>query len=337
MALLMGGRSAEREVSLNTGKMVARHLDKARYEVLPLEIGSDGRWLLDSPAVRELQACGQGTVDGGLVRSISPAGEPLERSIDVAFLALHGPFGEDGTIQGMLDLLDIPYTCSGVLASALAMDKFRTKAFARGLGVRVPNDYLITRKDFEKDRSSALASVAGLGGKVVLKPNRLGSSVATFIVEDSGPIEGAFYEIFHLGQDVLAETFIQGIEISAPVLGNGSPEPLPLIEIVPKMGTFYDYQSKYADGGSDHIIPANLPPGLADAIQTQAVDIHVQLGCRGVTRSDFIVRDREIYFLELNTIPGMTVTSLVPQSAQVAGYSFSELLNKLIELALEDR
>lgn len=340
MALFMGGRSAEREVSLKTGKMIAWYLDKTKYEVLPLEIDPDGRWLLDSPTLQEIQGAGQATVDSALIRYLSPAASPLERNIDVAFLALHGPWGEDGTIQGMLDLLGIPYTCSGVLASALAMDKFRMKAFARGLGVRVPRDQLLSKREYENDRVVVLARIAALGKKIVMKPNCLGSSVATFIIEsmeDPGQIEDALREIFELGQDAIAENFISGSEITAPILGNGDPEALPLIEIIPNLGPFYDYQSKYAEGGSDHIIPARLSKALTAQIQKQALDIHVQLGCRGVTRSDFIVCGGEPYFLEINTIPGMTATSLVPQSAQAAGYDFPEFLDKLIELALEGR
>ncbi|HEV8130755.1 MAG TPA: D-alanine--D-alanine ligase [Acidobacteriota bacterium] len=335
VALFMGGRSEEREVSLNTGKMIARHLDKNKYEILPLEIDRDGKWLLDSPTLREIEAAGQAKIDAGLIRSVSPTVLARERSIDVVFLALHGPYGEDGTIQGMLELLGIPYTCSGVLASALAMDKFRMKAFVRGLGMRVAADTLVSPLDFERHRSAVLERIHSLGNKTVIKPNRLGSSVATFIVDDSSQTERALLEVFRLDQDALVEEFIEGVEITAPVLGNGQPEALPLIEIVPNLGKFYDYQSKYADGGSDHIIPARLSHELACHIQQQAIDVHLYLGCRGVTRSDFIVRDQEAYFLEINTIPGMTAVSLAPQSAQVAGYTFSQFLDKLIELALE--
>ncbi|HEY3130504.1 MAG TPA: D-alanine--D-alanine ligase [Acidobacteriota bacterium] len=337
VALFMGGQSEERNVSLNTGKMIASHLDKSKYEVLPLEISRDGRWLLDSPTLREIEASGQAKIDQSLIRSVSPVVASGERSVDIVFLALHGPLGEDGTIQGMLELLGIPYTCSGVLASALAMDKFRMKAFARGLGVRVASDVLVSRARFQERRLEVLEEIQSLGEKIVIKPNHLGSSVATFIIEDSAKIEAALAAVFELRQDALVEQFIPGIEITAPVLGNGSPEALPLIEIVPNMGEFYDYRSKYADGGSDHIIPARLPGHLTRQVQRQAVDIHCQLGCRGVTRSDFIVQGEQAYFLEVNTIPGMTATSLAPQSAQVAGYSFSQFLDKLIELALEDR
>ncbi|HEY2934500.1 MAG TPA: D-alanine--D-alanine ligase [Acidobacteriota bacterium] len=335
VALFMGGQSEEREVSLNTGKMIARHLDKMKYEVLPLEIARDGRWLLDSAALREIEEAGQGSIDRALIRSISPASTVLDRRVDVVFLALHGPHGEDGTIQGMLELLGIPYTCSGVLASALAMDKFRMKAFARGLGVRVPADMLVTKARYQTDREEVLRQISELGNRAVIKPNQLGSSVATFIIDDAGQFEGALMSVFELGQDALAEQFVKGTEITAPVLGNANPEALPLIEIIPNRGAFYDYESKYAEGGSDHIIPAGIPEDLARQIQQQAVEIHLKLGCRGISRSDFILNGPDAYFLEINTIPGMTATSLAPQSAQVAGYSFSEFLDRLIELALE--
>ena len=336
VALFMGGQSAEREVSLNTGRMIARHLDKRKYEVVPLEIAADGRWLADSPVLREIEAAGHATIEPALVRYASPATGPLERKLDVVFLALHGPFGEDGTIQGMLDLVGIPYTCSGVLASALAMDKVRMKAFACGLGNRVAEDALVTGSEYQRDPARILAEVSGLADKVVVKPNCLGSSVATSIIDTPDQIAPALEEVFRLGQEAIVERFLSGVEVAAPVLGNGDPEALPLIEIIPKMGRFYDYRSKYLEGGSDHIIPAALGSDLSGEVQDQAVEIHTKLGCRGVTRSDFIICGEEIFFLELNTIPGMTATSLVPQSAAAAGYCFARLLDRLIELALED-
>jgi D-alanine-D-alanine ligase len=337
VALLMGGQSAEREVSLNTGRMIARFLDPARYEVLPLEIAADGRWLVESPALREIVAAGYGVIEPALVRYASPTAAPLERNLDVVFLALHGPFGEDGTIQGMLELLGLPYTCSGVLASALAMDKARMKAFARGLGITTARDRLVTQTEFDQDREKVLAELAMLSEKLVVKPNRLGSSVAIRIVETPADLLSALEEVLRLGQEPLVEEFVSGVEVTAPVLGNDKLETLPLIEIVPNLGSFYDYRSKYTQGGSEHIIPARLAPAMSRRIQDQAAEIHAKLGCRGVTRSDFIVRGDQVYFLEINTIPGMTATSLVPQAAEHAGYSFSGLLDRLIELALDGR
>jgi len=345
LALIFGGRSAERDVSINTAQQIARHLDPHTYRVLPVEIASDGRWLADSPAVRALTASRRRAViknpaaaAARLVWFAAGMGLrlPVRRptAIDVVFLALHGPYGEDGTIQGMLEMLGLRYTCSGVLASALAMDKYRTHRMVEPAGVRVPEHLLVTAAE----RPDAVRAVRRrLGFPCVVKPLCLGSSVGVSIVRSARDLEDALRRAFAYGRQVLVEKYIDGREVTAAVLGNDDPAALPLIEIRPKVSTFFDYQAKYEVGGSDEICPAPVPAALTREVQSIALRVHRLLGCRGVTRSDFMVDRRgRPYFLEINTIPGMTQTSLVPQAARQAGLSFPQLLDRLVDLALEE-
>lgn len=318
VAVLYGGKSAERKISIRTGAQIIEHLDRKKYQVIPLEIPEKGAgWVL----------------------------RLLDAKPDVAFIALHGPFGEDGTIQGMLEMLGIPYTFSGVLTSALAMDKFRLCEFVRAQGIKIPKGILIHRKRSAAvylppsgGQASALQSIERhVGFPCVVKPNQLGSSVGiTVNVTNAADLRAALALAFRYDREVLVEEYIKGREITAGVLGNSKPSALPLIEIVANIGNFYNYESKYASGGSDHIIPAPIPKALAKKIQALAISVHTLIGAHGVTRSDFIVRGATPYFLEVNTIPGMTNTSLVPHAATVAGISFPALLDRLIALALEN-
>lgn len=301
ITVLFGGRSAEREISIRTGKQIIEHLDQEKYIVTLLEIPKTGNaWVAKLVASKPT----------------------------VAFIALHGPFGEDGTIQGMLEMLGIPYTCSGVLASALALDKFRLLELMRAQGIKTPKGILLTRSDIRR-------VIREIGFPCIVKPNRLGSSVGiTVNIQNERDLQAALNLNFRYDPEALVEEYIKGREITASVLGNTKPRALPLIEIVAKIGSFYNYDSKYVDGGSDHLIPAPLPRTLTEIIQSIAIHAHNAIGARGVTRSDFIARGTTPYFLEINTIPGMTKTSLVPQAAVAAGISFTALLNRLIDSAL---
>lgn len=331
VALIFGGTSQEREVSLRTGRTMATNLDPKKYDVVPIEISMEGKWLTSSETIRQIgrEVKTQKVTGQGLV--------PIEKSsqgkIDVALLALHGPGGEDGTIQGMLELLKIPYTCSGVLASALAMDKVRTKAFVSAIGINVPPAHLVDKKSYLKNPQTFLKKIRG---KVVVKPNRMGSSLGTFIVSGKSNVDKAIKKAFRHDDEVLVEKFIQGTELTVPILGNTKPQALPVIEIVPVISDFFDYKAKYAVGGTDEIVPARVPEQIRKKIQALALKVHLALGCRGLTRSDFILNAKgELYFLEINTIPGLTPTSLVPKSAAAAGISYSKLLDILIKLALQ--
>jgi len=309
VVVLFGGRSAEREISLITGKQIIANLNRARYAVTPIEIPRTGNaWL----------------------------NKLMRAKPDVVIPALHGPFGEDGTVQGMLEMLNIPYTFSGVLASALAMDKYRLIEFLRVHGVLAPRGVLLTNDEPSPIRAKRRMKKAHINFPCVVKPNRLGSSVGVTVnIKNMRDLGKALRLAFHCDSEVLVEEHIRGREITAPVLGNENPRALPLIEITPKIGAFYNYRSKYAPGGSSHALPAPLSPAMTKRIQDIAMRAHKLVGARGVSRSDFILRDNQPYFLELNTIPGMTKTSLVPESAQKAGIPFQKLLNMLIAFAMK--
>jgi len=301
IALLYGGFSTEREISIKTGGKIAENLNKKKYQV----------FLFDPK-----------TELGEFIKAVDG------KKIDLVFPALHGPLGEDGTIQGMLEILGLPYVFSGVLASSLAMDKERTKKILQTEKILMPYSIVI-EKDYRKKDLNKIKL------PVVIKPIFQGSSFGVFIVRNRKELEGAIKEAFKFGAELMAEEFIEGREITAAALGNKKPQALPLIEIRPKTAEFFDFQSKYEPGASDEICPAPLSRALTKRIQEISIRIHKILGCRGVTRSDFIIKNGQPYFLEINTIPGMTETSLVPLAAEVAGLSFSKLLDKLINLALE--
>lgn len=301
LALLLGGFSAEREISIKTGKNIAQNLDRKKYQVFLFDPKKD------------------------LLKFILAA---KEKKIDLVFPALHGPLGEDGTIQGMLELFGLPYVFSGMLASALAMDKEMTKRILKTEKILMPADVILEENYKQID-------LKRIKLPVVVKPVHQGSSVGTFIVKIEKELEKALKEAFKFGPKVMIEEFISGREITGAVLGNDKPRPLPLIEIRPKISSFFDYRAKYEIGGSEEICPAPLSKSLTKKIQEMAVRVHQVLGCRGVTRSDFILKGNKTYFLEINTIPGMTEISLVPQAAAKAGLSFPKLLDRLIKLALE--
>lgn len=330
VALIFGGTSPERGVSLRTGKTIAKYLNTKKYDVIPVEIAMNGEWLTSSPTIRQIARSIR--TKKLTTRELVPVEKNARGKIDVALLALHGPGGEDGTIQGMLELLGIPYTCSGVLASSVGMDKARTKRLVVSAGVPVPPDVLIYKENYLRSKRKILNRVRG---KVVIKPNKMGSSLGVAITSGKPQIKKALQEAFKYDDEILIEPYIAGREITVPVLGNRNPEALPTIEIVPwKKSTFYDYKAKYEDGGSEHLIPAPLTKSQEKHVQDLAIRAHKILDCRGVTRSDFILdKNGQFYFLEINTIPGMTPVSLVPQSAQAAGIGFTKLLDRLIELA----
>lgn len=303
VALLAGGKSNEREISLASG-------DGAR---------------------EALQAAGFPVVD------IDPANPDdlkrlIEEHFDVAFLCLHGKYGEDGTVQGLLDIVGIPYTCSGVWSSALAMDKPKAKVFYEKAGVPTPPSVTV-----RKGEAVDVAAIIGkLGEHVVVKPGNEGSAIGVFIVEGQDSVEKALHKALEIDDEVLVERYISGTELTVAVLGNEDAVALPIIEIIPK-SAFYDFESKYAADGSQHICPARLPEDIARKVQEEAVKAHKALSCSGTSRSDFILeKDGSCWCLETNTIPGMTATSLLPDAAKAAGMSFPELCKKLIELALDE-
>ena len=303
VALLAGGTSGEREISINSGKGAQGALKEAGFEV---------EWI--DPANK-----------ADLKRLI-------EEEFDVAFLCLHGKMGEDGTIQGMLELLGIPYTCSGVQASAIAMDKDKSKILYQHAGLKTPMS--CTLKQGVPYDCNVIAEEVGL--PCVVKPATEGSSLGFHVVHEKAELEKAIEETFAVDPLILVERFVQGREATVAIIGNDEVEALPVIEIVPLSGKYYDFEAKYANGGSKHICPAPFNEQLTARLQECAKTAHKALGCRGASRTDFLIdEDEELWILETNTIPGMTATSLLPDAAHAAGISFPELCKKLIECALD--
>ena len=302
VALISGGTSGEREISLASGKGAKEALEQAGFPVTVLDPANkdDIKRLIEDP-------------------------------FDVAFLTLHGKMGEDGTIQGMLDLFGIPYTCSGVIGSAIAMDKARSKVLYADAGI--PTATAVSLRATDVINIPEIIETVGI--PCVVKPATEGSALGVEIVENDEDLPAAIDRVFEIDDQLVIESFIAGTEITVAVLGNDETEALPIIEIVPQ-GEFYDFESKYAPGGSQHICPARLSDEVTAAAQDYAQRAHRALGCRGVSRSDFIIdADGTPWILETNTIPGMTATSLLPDAARAAGYDFPALCTKLIEFALE--
>ncbi len=308
VAVLMGGRSAEREVSLSSGKQIVAALDKSKYEVQ----------ILDTEDLPRL------------------AGTPKADRPEVIIIALHGPEGEDGTVQGFLEILHIPYTGSGVLASALAMDKVRSKALLSRENIIFPADVVFDKNDGPRLRRAGREVSEELGYPVIVKPSQQGSTYGCSVVEDESGISDALKLAFKYDTTALVEQRIEGTEITVAVLGNKELTALPIIEIIPPNG-FFDYESKYSESGAEEIVPARIDEALAEEARNTAIQCHRFLGCRGMSRTDMFATEEGIVVIEVNTIPGMTPTSLLPKAAQAAGISFSALLDGLITLALETR
>ncbi|MFY9484178.1 MAG: D-alanine--D-alanine ligase [Patescibacteria group bacterium] len=334
VAVLMGGASGEREVSLASGMAAVQALTaNKKFEVLPIEITKQGKWL--ARPVKLVVSSQEPVVRGNALVPIKQ--KELSGKIDVAFIAMHGKGGEDGTIQAVLELLKIPYTGSGVLASALGMDKVRSLALFRDAGMRVP-DYTVVSSQGAVVRGKKTADFP-----VVTKPNYHGSSLGVSICRNKKELKQGIVLAKKYNKDVIVQQFIDGIELTCAVLGNEHPKALPVVEIIANKGEFYDYASKYEEEGSDHIIPARIPKTVEKLVTEWAIKAHTVIGCRGFSRTDFIwgsphfakaSRGQNLYVLEINTIPGLTPTSLFPDAARGAGYDFSELIEKLIHLAL---
>ena len=298
VAVLMGGLSSEREVSLSTGRGVAEALERLGCRVSRVDAGRD-----------------LANVLSGLIKP------------DVAVNCLHGVWGEDGCVQGILETLQIPYTHSGVLASALAMDKDKSKAVLAAAGVRVPGGGLFDRHE--------VAARHVIEPPYVVKPNAEGSSVGVFLVREGAnrPVAEVGADDWAYGDQVMVEPFVAGKELCVTVLGESTgPRALTVTDITPTKG-FYDYEAKYAPGGSTHQLPAKLPEPVFEACLRLAERAHAALGCRGVSRSDFRYDDvkDDLVLLEVNTQPGMTPTSLVPEQAAHLGMGFDDLVRWMVE------
>lgn len=300
IAVLCGGRGGEREISLRSGAAVVKAL-RHKYEIVEIDI-----------------------VNSGWMNTLETGG------FDAAFLALHGGIGENGSVQGALECLGIPYTGSGVLASALGMDKSRAKVFAKSLGIPTPPSIEVA----PTESFSYTDVVAHLGDDIVVKPACGGSAVNVCMPVGEDEFNRAIKDICRMNQAALVERRISGRELTVAVLGRVNVRSLPIIEIISN-NEFYNYEAKYVPGMSKHICPASISEQTAEKCTERAVKMHLTLGCAGASRSDFILDEfDESWYLETNTIPGMTETSLLPDAARAAGIPFPELCSMLIEETL---
>lgn len=301
----MGGASSEREVSFRSGQAVLEALVKLGYEVEGLD-----------PQPQALAR----------IREMNP---------DLVYIALHGKYGEDGTVQGYLDLLGIPYTGSGVAASAICMNKVLTKKLLSYEGLPTADFVAFYKNSFNPDAMVMKNLIAQLGLPLVIKAATQGSSIGTYIIKEADKIAESIQQAFSYDPEVLVEKFIQGLQVTVTVVGNDKLRILPVIEITAE-NEFYDYEAKYTPGMSTHIIPARISDSLRQKVQTISEAAYRATGCQGLARVDLMIDQRENpYILELNTIPGMTGTSLVPDAARAVGISFEELVDEQVKLALE--
>jgi D-alanine-D-alanine ligase len=303
VAVVCGGPAAEREVSLTSGREVAAAL----------------RASFDDVTVHE--------------PDLQLAVELMGGAIDVVFPALHGPLGEDGSIQGMFEVAGVPYVGSGVAASACAMDKVIAKRLFREAGLPLAREVVIERPDAAGARATSVR--ASLPGRVAVKPATQGSALGVAFAETDDQLEAALEDAFRYDEKVLVEEYVVGSEITVGILESPEPQAFPVIDIRTPGDSWYDFEHRYEVGLSEHVIPAPLPPDLYASIQDLAVRAHATLGCRDLSRVDFVVEPSgRIALLEVNTLPGMTPTSLYPDGAQAAGISFEELVEQLVRRAL---
>lgn len=298
IAVVLGGDSAERDVSLRSGEAVLKALQQKGYQAFPLDSAED--------VAQQLLLCGA----------------------EVAYLAVHGRHGEDGTIQGLLEMLRIPYTGSGVLASAIAMNKFVAKTMVQTAGIVTPGAALI-----EPDTDLDPFCMRHTPFPCVVKPVCEGSTLGISIVRDQAELKSAIAHARTYDSSVLVEDFIAGREVTVGVLDG---QALPLVEIVAK-GGFYDYAAKYSPGQTEYLVPAPIPQELYTQVQAAAQKVYAVIGCKGAVRVDFMLRAQEYFFLEVNTIPGMTETSLLPKAAACEGMDFAEIVERILYGAALDK
>ncbi len=338
VAVVMGGRSSEHEISVASARSVLESLDSERYEAVTVEIDREGKWQLESGESRALDPGAAGELDEGEGRTaVETLPVPTESvpatlaDVDVVIPVLHGPFGEDGTVQGLLELAGVPYVGAGVLGSALAMDKDKFKAVMRDADIPVTQN--ITLRGGDELRNP-------FGYPVFVKPARLGSSVGISKVRSEKELAPAVELAFRHDEKVLVEEFVAGVEVECGVLGSNR-RPIASLpgEIVPHgfdAPDWYDYSAKYDEGGMDLIVPPRISQDQIERIQRLAIESFIHADCDGMARVDFFVReDGEALVNELNTIPGFTATSVYAKLFEASGIPYPELLDRLVELALE--
>jgi D-alanine-D-alanine ligase len=323
----MGGRSSEHEVSLASARAVIDALDRDRYEVIPVLIGEDGGWSVDGAPVAVVPvadgAPGLVPLDGGPVRAL-----------DAVFPVLHGPFGEDGTVQGALEVAGVPYVGAGVAASAVAMDKALFKVFLRDAGIPTPEHCVVTAAEWERRPGDVRRRVAErVGYPAFCKPARLGSSVGISPVPGEAALADSLALAFVHDPKALVERAVSGREVEVGVLGEDDPVVSPVGEITYD-GDWYDYETKYQPGRTRVVVPADLPAAVAERARELALRAFGAVDCAGLARVDFFVEDDRVLLSELNTMPGFTPTSMYPQLWAATGMSYPELVDRLVQLAL---
>lgn len=352
IAVLFGGRSGEHDVSLMSARSVVSALDPERYEVVQVGITLDGNWLTGSNALEAFEngkhtelnrviLPGDPAFDAALYElRITDRGELLHKhaDIDVFFPVLHGPFGEDGTIQGLFEMADVAYVGAGVAGSAVGMDKAIFKDVMRANGIPLVESALILRGEIEKDMDSVVAKAEALGSyPLFTKPANLGSSVGISKCMNRSDLAEGLMDAARFDRRIIIENGIKNVrEIEVSVLGNEDPRASVCGEILPSR-EFYSYESKYIDGTSGLLIPAPLPQDVAEKIREYAIRAYKAIDCAGLARADFFVEKdtNRIYLNELNTIPGFTSISMYPKLWQASGVTYAELVDRLIQLALE--
>jgi D-alanine-D-alanine ligase len=328
VAVVAGGRSSEHDISLASARSVLEALDPDRYETVTVAIARDGRWELGPGPSGHALGPGPGSGPAETLPVPASSAEVTQTlgSVDVVLPILHGPFGEDGTVQGLLELAGVPYVGAGVLGSALCMDKDLCKAVLRDRGIPVTRNVTLREGDGLDNP---------FGFPVFVKPARLGSSVGITKAHDDAELQAAVELARRHDDKVLIEEFVAGTEVECGVLGNRRPVASVVGEIVPH-GEWYDYAAKYDEGGSDIVVPARIPDEQAERVQTLAVESFIATECEGMARVDFFIRDDgEVVVNEINTIPGFTSTSVYARLFEASGIKYPDLLQQLIDLALE--
>jgi D-alanine-D-alanine ligase len=358
IGIFAGGRSAEHEVSVASAEAVLSAIDRERYEPYLVYIDRQGQWHLpagpapelggglagllgvDTPAAHtahldDEQSALPATVSGDALAPRT-ALRSLADAIDVAFLVLHGPFGEDGTLQGFLELAGIPYTGAGVLASALAMDKVVFKDLMRGHDLPVVDYTWFRRSDWTDGPDAVLADVAAhIGSRSVVKPARLGSSLGMTVVHEPAELPDAIAEALRYDSKVIVEAYVANArELECGVIGNEQPQVFEPGE-VRSHGEWYDYAAKYTEGLADVLPRAEVEPEIAARVRELALAAYRAVDCAGFARVDFLVPEGDVFISEMNTIPGFTATSMFPKQAELAGIGFGQLVDRLVRLALE--
>ena len=350
VGIIFGGKSAEHEVSINSAKNVMRALDKNKYEAIPIGIGKDGRWLTRGDPLKVLtggesslpQLLGSGyqivderSTGRELIPGTQVSGLP---EVDVIFPVLHGPFGEDGTVQGLLELADIPYVGAGVMSSAVGMDKAAMKDLFRSHKLPMPKYVIIKRREWERTPELAAQRIASeIGYPCFVKPANMGSSVGVHKVHVVEELPGAMKDAAAYDRKIVVEYAIPNArELECSVLGNDDPIASIVGEVVPSH-EFYDYEAKYVDESSQLLIPAPIDQAVADRVRDLSIKAFRALDCAGMARVDFFLarETNELFLNELNTIPGFTPISMYPKLWAASGLSYSELIDRLIDLALE--